>query len=120
MACKGHLNKNNQKVQQSRMLRKWCSPGNAFSCSCDNGASGGRTGVGDTSGMMLTSPGRFVEYGSRITFNDVHLNNGQNLKSEKNREKKKRVGKKREAKQLGVESMCCRLLRSQSTLCECL
>lgn len=48
-------------------------PGNAFSCNCDSGASGGRTGVGDTSGMMLTSPGRFVEYGSRITFNDVHL-----------------------------------------------
>lgn len=51
-----------------------CLPGNAFSCNCDNGASGGRTGVGDTSGIMLTSPGRFVEYGSRITFNDVHLN----------------------------------------------
>lgn len=51
-----------------------CSPGNAFSCNCDKGASGGRTGVGETSGMILTRPGRFVEYGSRITFNDVHLN----------------------------------------------
>lgn len=49
-------------------------PGNAFSCNCDNGAIGGRTGVGDTSGIMLTSlSGLFVEYGSRITFNDVHL-----------------------------------------------
>lgn len=26
--------------------------------------------------MILTRPGRFVEYGSRITFNDVHLNMG--------------------------------------------
>lgn len=49
------------------------SRGPVWSCSCESGASGGRTGVGETSGIMLTSPGRLVEYGSRITFSDVHL-----------------------------------------------
>lgn len=33
----------------------------------------GRFGVGDTSGITLTMPGRPVAYGSRITFNEVHL-----------------------------------------------
>lgn len=70
-------------------------PGNAFSWSCDSGANGGRAGVGETSGIILTSPGRFVEYGSRITFIDVHLNvqmrfiNGKNKNQSKiDREKK--------------------------------
>lgn len=32
-----------------------------------------RFGVGDTSGIMLTMPGRPGAYGSRITFSEVHL-----------------------------------------------
>lgn len=64
-------------------------PGNAFSCSCDNGANGGRTGVGDTSGIMLTSPGRFAEYGSRITFMDVHLNEYIKIKKKEAEEESK-------------------------------
>lgn len=71
-------------------------PGNAFSWSCDSGANGGRAGVGETSGIILTSPGRFVEYGSRITFIDVHLNvrmrfiKEKNKKQEQNREREKK------------------------------
>lgn len=70
-------------------MKKWRfngPPGNAFSCNCDKGASGGRTGVGDTSGMILTRPGRFVEYGSRITFNDVHLNIYKEIQQQKKKE----------------------------------
>lgn len=49
------------------------SRGPCSSCSWDKGANGGRNGVGDTSGIMLTRPVRPVAYGSRMTFSDVHL-----------------------------------------------
>lgn len=51
------------------------SRGPGISWSWERGASGGRRGVGDTSGIMLTMPGRPAAYGSRITFKDVHLKN---------------------------------------------